>query len=413
MASGRPRPARRRTTAQPRQAATPAVVARAGAAVASVTGITGETAASKPIELEALVVSHWFTAESGTEPYSATVRYTGRLVSGDGKAVPGATFEHHETIEGIAPDTGPVSITATIYGLEPGRWNVDAEIARRPTGPSWLTPHPGTRRATHQYLPRGRWSWRHWRLDDAESTPLSTRMALVAPLAALPAVIPGIYTALAVAGIAIAVVLQAILLVPRIGGAQTVAVSLTAILAGLIGAKVWYAFLHPKESMIRGGWAVDGFLVVAPVVAALVLFAQRLPIGLYLDAMAPGMFLAVAIGRVGCFLTGCCAGRCTSSRWGIWSSDRRVGARRIPTQLVESMVGLALGVVAFVLVVANLPLIHGLIFVAAFAVYAAFRQLLLRLRVEQRTFTATLPATAVAAGIVALVLGTLSAAQGI
>ena len=140
-----------------------------------------------------------------------------------------------------------------------------------------------------------------------------------------------------------------------------------------------------------------------PTPAAIVaLLALNLPIGAYLDASAPGLFFAVAIGRLGCFLTGCCAGRCTSSRWGVWSSDRRVGARRIPAQLLEAAAGLLIGV-------ATLPLLrvatfHGAIFVAAFALYALVRQLLLRLRAEQRRFRRSLPLTAAAAAVVLLAL---------
>ncbi len=106
-----------------------------------------------------------------------------------------------------------------------------------------------------------------------------------------------------------------------------------------------------------------------------------------LDATAPGLFFAVAIGRVGCFLTGCCAGRCTSSRWGVWSSDRRIGARRIPAQLLESAAGLLIGLVAAWLVIGSVPVVEGLNFVAAFGVYLVVRQLLLRLRAERREYS--------------------------
>jgi phosphatidylglycerol---prolipoprotein diacylglyceryl transferase len=98
------------------------------------------------------------------------------------------------------------------------------------------------------------------------------------------------------------------------------------------------------------------------------------------------LFFAVAIGRLGCFLTGCCAGRVTSSRWGIWSSDRRIGARRIPTQLLESGAGLLIGVTALPLTLIHMRAVHGAVFVAAFAVYLAVRHLLVRLRAESRRY---------------------------
>jgi len=189
-------------------------------------------------------------------------------------------------------------------------------------------------------------------------------------------------------------------------------VSLVAIVVGIIGAKVWYWRLHPDESLIRGGWAVDGFLIVAPIAAVVAMLALDAPIGLALDAVAPGLFFAVAIGRIGCFVTGCCAGQITGSRWGVWSSDRRVGARRIPTQLLESAAGLLVGLAALGLVVGQAPALHGLVFLAGFAVYGAVRQALLRLRVERRRSSRTLPATAAAVVLVVLVIGAALLIQG-
>jgi phosphatidylglycerol:prolipoprotein diacylglycerol transferase len=193
---------------------------------------------------------------------------------------------------------------------------------------------------------------------------------------------------------------------------RTLAASAIAIASGLIGAKLWYAALHPTESIIRGGWAVDGFLIVVPVVAAVTLYLFDLPIGVVLDASTPGIFFAVAIGRVGCFFTGCCAGRCTASRWGIWSSDRRVGARRVPTQLFESGAGLLIGAMTLLLVLGEVAPIPGAVFVAAFAAYAVVRQILLRLRVEQRRSPRTVPVTGAAAALVIVAVLAMSMMQG-
>ncbi len=223
---------------------------------------------------------------------------------------------------------------------------------------------------------------------------------------------PGVYPALVALGALVLIAVQTTILANQtipVGRALTV--SAIAAGAGLIGAKVWYAILHPDESMIRGGWAVDGFFVVAPVVAALTLFAFELPIGVYLDASTPGLFLGVAIGRVGCFFTGCCAGICTDSRWGVWSSDRRIGARRVPTQLLESAAGLLIGLATLPLALAYPP-IHGAVFVAAFGTYAVVRQFLLRLRAERRKSSRTVSATAVAAALTLLVIVALSLAHG-
>jgi phosphatidylglycerol:prolipoprotein diacylglycerol transferase len=363
--------------------------------------------APQTVEPEALVATAWFDAGEEGEPYSATIRFTGRRIATRGDSTARRTFAQDETIETIVPGTGPVSITAWVYGLDPGEWTVNAELLGTPTGvrESPVRLH----RAGREPIGLAAWSWRHWAVSAATAASLKTRWAPLAPLARQPAVVPGIYLALAIVGFLVALGSQAAILARgQIDVGSSLAASVIALLAGLIGAKLWYAVLHPEESIIKGGWAVDGFLVVAPLVAVVALLAFDLPAGAVLDAVAPGLFFAVAIGRVGCFLTGCCAGRCTASRWGVWSSDRRVGARRVPAQLLESGAGLVIGLAAALLVTADRLPVHGAVFVASFAAYAVVRQALLRLRAERRRSYRTLPMTAAAAGLVALGVGLFS-----
>ena len=354
-------------------------------------------------EPQALVATVLFDS-ADLESGDATIRFTGRRIS-QGLPRPGDSFTHDEQIAGVVPGTGPASVTATVYGLKEGEWSVDAQLLP-PAG-------AGYRKASSSRpLQAVTWSWRRWRLSPAPSAPIKTRWAPLAQLARQPAVVHGLYTALAVVGFVVALWLQTVILSGQsVPSDRPLVASILASVAGLIGAKVWYAVLHPDESLIRGGWAVDGFLIVAPLAAAFTLYAWELPIGRVLDATAPGIFFAVALGRIGCFLTGCCAGRCTASRWGVWSSDRRIGARRLPAQLFESAAGLALGIVTLVAVVnGGLP-VRGAVFVAGFAIYAVVRQALLRIRAERRKSYRTLPLTAVAAGLVVFVVMALSLSQ--
>lgn len=358
------------------------------------------------------MASFWFDSGTAGGPYSAVVRFTGRRVGIAGKPGPGDTFTKDETIETVIPGTGPVSVTTWVYGLQPGEWLVNAELVRPPTG-SARRGGARTRPGDPQPVQPAAWSWRRWSVATAPARPYRTRWALLAPLARQPAVLPGIYTALAIIGFLVGLFLQVVLL-----GARGVAVepalgaSGLAIVAGLAGAKAWYAVLHPEESLLRGGWAVDGFLVLAPPVAAGALFAFDVPIGVVLDAATPGLFFAVAIGRIGCFFTGCCAGQCTAARWGIWSSDRRVGARRIPTQLLESATGLVIGLTTLLLVLGRVVPADGAVFASAFASYALVRQVLLPLRAERRKSPRTVPLTGVAAGLALVIVVGLILAQG-
>lgn len=330
-------------------------------------------------EPEALVVSHWFEAgRPARGPYAARLRLSGRRVREAGRPDAGDSFVHEERIEGIVPGSGAVSVSSTIYGLRPGDWDVEGELIEAPNG------ERGRSRPIR--VAPARWSWRRWAVEDAPVGPVHTRWALAAPLARVPGVVPGSYTALFGVGVVVALVTQAAIIAhDPIAPSRSILVSLLALAVGLLAAKLWYAALHPRESLIKGGWAVDGFLVVAPLVAIGALLAARLPIGPYLDAASPGLFLAIAIGRLGCFLTGCCAGRCTASRFGVWSSDRRIGARRIPTQLLEAGAGLALAIVTLPLVLLHV-VPHGIVFAATLAAYLGVRQALMRLRAESRKF---------------------------
>jgi len=103
------------------------------------------------------------------------------------------------------------------------------------------------------------------------------------------------------------------------------------------------------------GLCIQGFIVAAVAVLIAGLALAGLPVRTFLDISAPGLFFAMAIGRQGCFLHGCCVGRLTASRWGIWASDGRVGGRRAPTQQLESLACLVIGLAALLLVLQARP----------------------------------------------------------
>jgi phosphatidylglycerol:prolipoprotein diacylglycerol transferase len=330
-------------------------------------------------EPAALVVTHWFdSGPPGRRPYDAIVRVRGRRHGVSGRPSTGDTFSVTESIRGVVPGSGRISTTSWIYGINPGEWDVDAEIV----GPE----HARAALRDHR-LPRASWSWRSWSLGSSGGA-CRTRWAPLAPLAATPAVLPGSFTVLALVAIVAAIVVQPLFLGhQRLDAGAPVLASVVGLLAGVVGAKAWYMALKgPSRRTLKEGWSVDGFLVTAPVVATLVASAQGVPVAAFLDGATPGMFIAVAIGRIGCFLTGCCAGRVTAG-WGLWSSDRRVGAKRVPTQLIECAVGLSLAALSTVVILGHVGSGSGLVFVTATVLYVTARQGLLRLRAEARPFS--------------------------
>ena len=353
----------------------------------------------QPDDPQALVVSYTVDPGEAGDPYTATIRVRGKRIGAGSRPTARDTFSHDEIVRDVVPGGGPLAVTSWIYGIDPGAWSVEAELME-PAERAGRRSASGSQRANGASLSRADWSWRRWALTEAPDVPIQTRWALLAPLARTPAVVPGSFTVLAILGIGASFVVQAPLLEQlgvSVGGGLLV--SLLAIIGGIAGAKLWHVILQarPWRESIRQGWSVDGFLVLAPIVAIAALLALDIPIGRFLDSAAPGMYVAVTIGRLGCFFTGCCAGRPTRSRFGIRSSDRRVVARRIPTQLLESLTGLVIAIASWLAVVNDVIGIDGAVFFAALAVYVIVRQGLLRLREETRAFSWRRSATAGAA----------------
>lgn len=97
------------------------------------------------------------------------------------------------------------------------------------------------------------------------------------------------------------------------------------ILSGVIGARLFFVVLNaeyfldnPVEIIMlqHGGLAWQGGFIAAFIV--LFIFAKRTkkPVLWLLDFVAPYAALGQAIGRIGCFLNGCCYGK--HADWGIY-----------------------------------------------------------------------------------------------
>jgi phosphatidylglycerol:prolipoprotein diacylglycerol transferase len=145
------------------------------------------------------------------------------------------------------------------------------------------------------------------------------------------------------------------------------------------------------------------------VVAAAALAGPGVPAGAYLAAAAPALLIGMSIGRPGCFWAGCCTGMPTAARWGIWSSDRRLGCRRAPAQLLEALAALISGAAVLAVVLAAGLARSGPVALVGLAAYTLCRQLILGLRAEARVWrygrpvTGAIAALALIAGIILLV----------
>jgi phosphatidylglycerol---prolipoprotein diacylglyceryl transferase len=244
-----------------------------------------------------------------------------------------------------------------VLDLEPGEWEVSAAPIPRQEDP------PGQRFPTTS----GR--------GTTAFTPAVRARAPGARLAVWPAMV--------LLGTVLALLTQAALAVGRgVPVLPLLAVTVLACLLGVVGAKIYYLVTHRGEptNLLTVGMSLQGFVLAAVSALTIGSLATGLPGWLALDLTAPGLMFGVTVGRFGCFFGGCCAGRPTASRWGRWSSNRRLGLRRIPVQLMESAAAGFLGSVALLLLTWGDPPTSGVVFVGTIAAYTLVRQLLFPLR---------------------------------
>jgi len=102
------------------------------------------------------------------------------------------------------------------------------------------------------------------------------------------------------------------------------------------------------------------------------LYAKRRKLGALrsADLLAPALMIALAVGRIGCFLNGCCYGSQTDSGLGVLFPGHL--AERHPTQLYESVFAFALFVVLRWVLRPRLAR-DGQLFGAMLALYGTFR----------------------------------------
>lgn len=314
-------------------------------------------AAAAEVEPQGLAATYTFEAPSEGGPSGVAIRFAGTRNDVKGNPGPRDRFERTERVAAIPGAGGRVAITTRVEGINAGEWRVTATPIEQPAAVR---------------LPRR----------------TATASTSFAKLTYGPGVRLMSWPALVGLGVLIALALQVWLLArAHIAVLPGLGVSLAACVLGYVGAKAYYLALHRKHprNFMTAGACIQGFLAVAFAVVAVGAWALRIPVGLLLDVSTPGILLAMAVGRPGCFLTGCCAGRPTASRWGMWSSDRRVGIRRFPVQLVEAVVAMSLGVAALAVVLTAQPPMRGLVFVGAVAAYTFARQLLFPLRADTHT----------------------------
>lgn len=127
------------------------------------------------------------------------------------------------------------------------------------------------------------------------------------------------------------------------------------LISSLIGARLLYVLTnlneyktHPLEAIFsRYGFVFYGGLILATIGGSWYLKRQKLPVWEIADVIAPSIAIGQSIGRIGCFLNGCCYGKPTTLPWGVMFPARdSLDITSIhPTQLYSSVNNLIIFVV--------------------------------------------------------------------
>ncbi|GAB4273743.1 MAG: prolipoprotein diacylglyceryl transferase [Coriobacteriia bacterium] len=183
----------------------------------------------------------------------------------------------------------------------------------------------------------------------------------------------------------------------------------------LVGARATYVLAHWSRyaaepvaalKVSEGGLVLYGGLSVGAALVVAFSLVKRLNLSVVGDAVAPALPLAVGIGRIGCFLNGCCSGTETSGPLGVVFPGAEAAVH--PVQLYASLANLAVFFGLWVLSRASVP--SGALFWAYLASYGSVRFVLEFMRTTADVFLGLSGAqvfsvVAVCAGAAGLALG--------
>jgi phosphatidylglycerol:prolipoprotein diacylglycerol transferase len=163
----------------------------------------------------------------------------------------------------------------------------------------------------------------------------------------------------------------------------------------MIGARIYYVVfsldkfkwtLYHILAFWKGGFGFYGGLLLGLGIGLYLIYKND-PQNIYkwLDSGILGITIGISIGRIGCFLNGCCYGIPTTLPWGVTftnpaSSAFPLGVSLHPTQIYESLIALLIFGILILLYKLNLKLFSGFLFLLGIILYAIGRFLIEYLR---------------------------------
>lgn len=100
--------------------------------------------------------------------------------------------------------------------------------------------------------------------------------------------------------------------------------ALGLILAALIGSRLFYLIFEVPPSSLsdifavwNGGLVIYGGIICATATVWILMRRKKMPVGRTFDVFAAPLALGIFLGRIGCFLAGCCYGNATNAACGV------------------------------------------------------------------------------------------------
>jgi len=176
---------------------------------------------------------------------------------------------------------------------------------------------------------------------------------------------------------------------------QVLDMGFIVILCAIIGSRLAYVLLnisyyveHPLDifKMWQGGLVFSGGLVAVALVMIWYLKRRRLSFWKVGDLFAPAIAIGQGIGRMGCFMAGCCYGKPTGMPWGmIFTDPGTLAPRNIPlhpTQLYAALSGIL--IFAVLMILRAKRKFEGQVFLWFLILHSTSRLLMERLRGDDR-----------------------------
>ncbi len=195
---------------------------------------------------------------------------------------------------------------------------------------------------------------------------------------------------------------------------EIMSLAVWAVPGGIVGARLihvfdeWSYFVdHPGDIIGGEGMGIFGAILGGTLAGVLYARVKGLPIGRLCDVCAFGLIVAQAVGRIGCFLNGCCYGTTTDLPWAtVWTHTDSYGPpveAVHPTQIYELLFDLA--VFAFLWVTRKKVGPPGVLYLIYVSIYSVGRFLISFLRTNEDVFWGLQQAQLVSLSVLFVAIG--------